>query len=315
MNAIEVIEAYVDDVARQLPRKQRNDVAFELRSLLSEELQAKADDAGRGADAAMAIELVRAFGRPGDVAARYRPALTIIDPADGHTFLRASVIGLALIWSLGLFGSLRLPIESGWDVLTALGRWWGSIVIPSLWWPGVLVAGFGLSSWARQRWPRTSEWQPRSIDRDYVNRPALALGLVAILCGVFVLVDPRWILDVFFGGRAAPAAYEALTYTGAFRQLQAPLLLVLIVLNIPMLLAVIVNGRWSATLRRLERALALVTCAVMAWSALDGPVLMTATSDRTAKGALMLIAALTLIDMGVKWVRSVRPAPSQQARA
>ena len=86
MNANDVIESYVTDVAAQLPRKQRNDVAFELRALLDEELQAKAEAAGRGADAAMATELVRAFGRPADVAARYRPTLTIIDPADGHAF-------------------------------------------------------------------------------------------------------------------------------------------------------------------------------------------------------------------------------------
>ena len=32
MNANDVIESYVTDVAEKLPRKQRNDVAFELRS-------------------------------------------------------------------------------------------------------------------------------------------------------------------------------------------------------------------------------------------------------------------------------------------
>ena len=34
MNANNVIESYVTDVALQLPRRQRNDVAFELRALL-----------------------------------------------------------------------------------------------------------------------------------------------------------------------------------------------------------------------------------------------------------------------------------------
>ena len=137
MNANDLIESYVTDVAVQLPRKQRNDVAFELRALLNEELQAKAEDAGRGADAAMATELLRAFGRPAEVAARYRPTLTIIDPADGRSFLRATVIGLAIIWLAGLLEVLRQPIGSGWDVLQPLGQWWSGTVIPSLWWPGV----------------------------------------------------------------------------------------------------------------------------------------------------------------------------------
>ena len=39
MNANDVIECYVNEVAVQLPRAQRNDVAFELRALLQEELQ------------------------------------------------------------------------------------------------------------------------------------------------------------------------------------------------------------------------------------------------------------------------------------
>src|SRR5207344_1899034 len=102
MNANEVIESYVTDVAVQLPRKQRNDVAFELRALINEGLQDRAEAAGRALDAAMAIEFLRVFGRPTDVAARYRPTLTIIDPADGHRFLRAAVIGLMVIWCLGL---------------------------------------------------------------------------------------------------------------------------------------------------------------------------------------------------------------------
>ena len=93
MNANDVIECYVTDVAVQLPRKQRNDVAFELRALLNEELQAKADADGRPVDAAMAIAFLQGFGRPADVAARYRPALTIIDPADGHSFWRAICSG------------------------------------------------------------------------------------------------------------------------------------------------------------------------------------------------------------------------------
>ncbi len=315
MNANDVIESYVTDVAVQLPRKQRNDVAFELRALLNEELQAKAETAGRGVDAAMATELLNAFGRPADVAARYRPTLTIIDPVDGHSFLRATVIGLAIIWCLGLLMRLRQPIDSGWDLLSALGQWWGTIVIPSMWWPGLLVVGFGTASWTRRRWPQTSEWKPRAGDRIHGGRVAMVMGLIGILCGLFVLIDPRWLLDVFWGGRAAPAAYEALTYTDTFLQRQALCLLVLITLNIPLLITVIVSGRWSAMMRRLELGLALVTCAVLAWTVLDGPIVMTPESDRTIKFFMVLIVAFTLISFGIKLYRSVRPTPNYQILA
>lgn len=84
-------------------------------------------------------------------------------------------------------------------------------------------------------------------------------------------------------------------------------------LNIPMLIAVIVNGRrFSAIMRRIEMELSLVTCAVLAWTVLDGPVFMAPSSDRTVKGFLVLIVAFTLIDIGIKLHRSVRPTPNQQ---
>lgn len=314
MNANDLIESYVTDVAVQLPRKQRNDVAFELRALLNEELQAKAEAAGRGADAAMATELLRAFGRPGDVAARYRPTLTLVDPADGHTFLRATVIGLVIIWCLGLLLRLRQPIHSGWDFLSVLGQWWGGTVIPSLWWPGVLVVGFGMASWVRRRWPQTSEWKPSAGDLTPGSRAALVMGLLGILCGSFVLINPHWLLDAFWGGRAAPTAYEALTYTDTFLQRQAPFLLGLILLNIPLLIAVIVNGRRSALIQRLEVGLSLVLCGVLVWTVLDGPVFMAHASDRTVKFFLVLIVVFTLTYAGITLGRRVRPAPNHPTR-
>jgi hypothetical protein len=315
MNANEVIECYVADVAVRLPRKQRNDVAFELRALLNEELQAKADAAGRSADAAMATELLQAFGWPADVAARYRPTLTIIDPADGHAFMRATLIGLAVIWCAGLLKALQQPIGSGWDLLTPLSQWWLGTVVPSLWWPGMLVVGFAMAARARRRRPHTAVWTPRAGKRTHANRITMALGIVGILCGVFVLIDPRWLLDVIWQGRAAPIAYEALTYTETFRQRQAPVLLGLLLLNIPILIAHMLSSRWSPALRRIETALSLVLCAVMIWTVLDGPVFMTANSDSTAKFAMVLITAITLIGYGIQAFRRVRPKPNRHVQA
>lgn len=324
MNANDVIESYITDVAVRLPRKQRNDVAFELRALLTEELQAKAEASGRAADAAMATELVQAFGRPADVAARYRPTLTIIDPADGRNFLRATVIGLAIIWSLGLLESLlglleslRQPIGSGGGLLTALGHWWGhwwgATVIPSMWWPGVLVVGYGLASWSRRRSPRASEWKPRDGDQIQGGRAAMAMGIVGMVCGYSLLLNPHWVLDFFWNGQAAPAAYEALTYTDTFRQHQGLWLLAIVLLNVSLYLAVLVNGRWSPLLRRIENVLSLVTCAVLVWTVLSGPVFMAPASDGMFKFIVTLIVAFTLLYMGIKLHRSVRPTPAKSA--
>lgn len=316
MNAHEVIEAYVTEVALQVPRRQRNDVAFELRALLLEELQDKLDAGGGTAPAAeTATELVRAFGRPADVAARYRPTLTIIDPADGQKFFRLAAVGLVLIWVLGLFERLRQPIGSGAELLGVIGQWLLGTFVASLWWPGVLVVYFGLSAWDRRRRPESSGWKPRAADRIQGGRATHVLGMLGILCGLFVLLDPTWILDLFWGGRAAPVAYEALTYTDTFRARQAPWLLGLLLVNIPLFLAVIASGRWSVMLRRVETVLTLALCGVMAWTVVDGPVFRTTTSDQAAKSLLVLIVVATLATLGIRQYRRVRPTPDREVRA
>ncbi len=315
MNANDVIEAYVADVAVQLPRRQRNDVAFELRALIEEGLQDRADASGRQVDAAMAVDFLRAFGRPVDVAARYRPGLTIIDPADGRSFVRATLVGLAIIWSAGLLASLQQPIDSGWDLLQAIGHWWGGIVIPSLWWPGVLVTGFAAAAWARRRRPQGEQWKPRAGDRTPGGRAAMVLALVGMVCGVLVLLEPRWVLDFFWGGRAAPAAYEALTYTESFLHRQAPWVLALLVLHIVLFAAAIASDRWANHLRRFDTGLSLAMCAVLAWTVLDGPIFRAQSSDGVARFALVLIILCTLAGLGIKLHRRIRPAPDRQAHA
>ncbi|HBN52615.1 MAG TPA: hypothetical protein DD456_00830, partial [Stenotrophomonas sp.] len=92
MNVDEVVESYVRDVAGCLPRARRNDVAFELRALLDEELAARARAAGRAPDKAMAMALLREFGRPSEAAQRYHDRPALIDAADTHHFL---------IWAVG----------------------------------------------------------------------------------------------------------------------------------------------------------------------------------------------------------------------
>ena len=309
MNPDDLIESYVNDVAVQLPRTQRNDVAFELTALLKEELDAKASASGREVDEAMTLEFLNAFGRPAEVAARYRPTLTIIDPADGRAFLQATVIGLAIAWAAGLLPVLQQSARSTSDFLVALGGWWTGTVLLSLWWPGLLVVCFGIASWTRRRWPQSAAWRPRGVSRP-PGRVALALGVAGIVGGLFILFNPRWVLEVFYGGRAAPAAYDALTYTESFRHRQGPWLFALVLLNIPMLVPAIVAGRKSSIMQRVEFELGLVTCAVLTWTVLDGPIFLAASGDQMAKGLITLITVFMLISFGVKLHRTVRPAPS-----
>jgi len=130
MHATEVIARYVDDVTRRLPRRQRDDVAMELLALLREELEARAQAAGHAPDETIARALVVAFGRPAEVAARYRPPVVVIDPAETRAFLWLSGAGLGIIWAVGLAVVAAAPSVPGGGALIVLRDWWLGVVIP-----------------------------------------------------------------------------------------------------------------------------------------------------------------------------------------
>lgn len=311
MNVNELIEAYVADVAVLLPRRQRNDVAFELRALLDEEWKAKTDVNGGAADVSMATEMLRAFGHPDDVAARYRsrPEITIIDYADGYCFLRATVIGLAIIWIAGLAKEFQQPIGSGSDLVFAISRWWLGTVLASFWWPGVVVTWFAIAAWVRIRWPSQNVWKPRNSEHINGGRASLVMGILGIICGLVILIEPTGLLELFWGSQVAPMAYDALTYTETFRERQGPILFVLLLLNVPIMISGVSRGYWTINVRRLALALEVAVCVVMVWTVVDGPVFIAAVSDSFTKVVMILIVLSVVMVRAVQFHRRVTPSP------
>jgi hypothetical protein len=301
-----LIELYVADVVKQLPRRQRRDVAIELQALLREELADRAEQAGTEPDEAMTLALLTGFGRPAEVAARYRPAPVLIDPGDSRRFITLSVAGLAVIWVLGLASVLSpLPTSAtGW--LEALREFWFGVGLPALIWPGFLVVCFAGAARARRRWPRLAAWRPHGPERDQINRFGLGAALVFFILGTVALVRPDRLLDLLFGGRAAPAAYEALAYDGAFLRLRGPLVLAVIVLLLVQLAALVVRGRWEPVTRTVDIALTVVMCAVLTWAVVAGPIYVAAPTDQFVKAVLALIILGSLVDLVLKIRRHLR---------
>jgi hypothetical protein len=112
MTANDVIEAYVLDVMRRVPSKDRQDIGLELRGLLAEMLAERAAEGAKPANEAMALAMVRSFGAPADVAARYAvPGLVIIPAAQTRSFA-------VLLWLAGLGLLAVLLVQGRWTVLT-----------------------------------------------------------------------------------------------------------------------------------------------------------------------------------------------------
>ena len=299
MTANQLIESYVDDVVRRVERKRRNDVGVELRLLLSEELQGQAEMAGRPSDVDMAMDLLRRFGRPEDVALRYRkPGFPIIEPADGPVFVKLTAVGMGAVWIAGLLVTFR---DGGGAEL--ISRWWVTFGLGAFWWPGFLVVCAGVAAWVRPRFPVEGEWQPRQIDSDRINRPPWVLALALFTLGTIWLTSPAQFIEQLTGGRLAHEFYESLVYDPAFRAWRLPLLLTLLVLHLMLYAVLVAQGRWQRLTRQLDIALSAAVCGVLVWSLSAGRIFQGEAGDGIARGAIGLIVLFVAWDIAAKVYR------------
>jgi len=312
MNPMLLIENYVDDVVRLLPRRQRADVAFELRSLLTEELEGRALDTGRDADAALALELLSSFGRPRDVADRYRPAgFAIISPADAPRFARVALGGVAVQWALTLAATFVQPTP-GVEPLSLLGTWWLSWGLGSFWWPGILVTLSLVAAWVGARTERDGQWRPRTstLDRDSVSRPVYILYIALGVVGASIVstlpqlaVWAPWLPQPFV---------DALALDDGFVATRAPWALVLWLASLVVAVLVLVAGRRSAVTRNIALVVDVAWLALLIWWVVAGPILAGSSADELTKLILLILAVVIAVDLVVAVRKRIvtKPAPA-----
>lgn len=291
-----LIEAYVLDITRRLPRRMRNDVAFELRALLTEGLRDRAADAGRLPDDAMALDLVREFGRPDDVAARYHPpGEPIIPAAYTSGFAWTTVIGMALQWGVSLPLALSGDLAPGVPESGRIGAWWVTYGLGAFWWPGFIISMMLIAGLVRRAWPaKSSDWIPRAkIDPDHVNRPAMMIGLGLALCGVAMWVFIAWLVTTV----DAPAT-RALALDPEFMAMRAPAVLFIWAAGIALMIVLIFEGRWRSLTRRIDLGSKVVAALLMLWFALGGRIFVNDAADQTTKAFLALFVLLLVCQIG-----------------
>jgi hypothetical protein len=293
MNATEVIESYIDDTVRLLPRRERDDVATELRSLLSEELHARTQDSGRPPDLSLALSLVRDYGQPNDVAARYHPPWAIIDPADSTSFMRAAIIGLGALVLLSALSRFR---PSGTETAGNLVK----IGLPV--WLGLLVVAFGAKNWIRRRRPTTVVWKPR--DRDRVNRVGTAVLVPIATFFVVFYAEPTWVFDQISRGRF-DTSWTA--YTADLQRWRLPCFIGLLVGLLALLSFAAIHGRWRRLTRRISIGLNMALACLVLFLAVQGNIFESSVVDRIARDVLGLVAAIYVPCVGVMLYGEIGP--------
>lgn len=284
-----LIETYVRAVVRQIPAGKREEIGLELRVLLTEDLAQRAQALNRPADEAMVFDMLDAFGRPADVAARYHAPWAIIDPADTRNFILAAVVlGLAAEGMLkaGLLGADNAPA--------------------GLWWVGLLVLVFGVKSLAQRTWPEKHQWRPRSlVDHDRVSRVGHGLAIFMIGIAMLIYASPAKAIAYFFSGQIP--TFD-LVYTKEFTSLRSfrmPGLFGLLAGYGVILAIVAVQGHWRRMTRWLEIFFLISIAIQLGWQARTGRIFVSEGMDQLATRALAVGSALLLIDVAFKIYREL----------
>jgi len=284
---MDLIELYLGEVGRHLPLRSRRDIRAELRSVLQDMLDERAEAAGRPADDAMIFELLEAYGSPREVAASYVPERYLIGPQFFPIFKLVLTVVLSVMGAMALVGLgstlARLDALTFLVVLEATGKAlldFAGIALQIL---GNLVLVFVVLQWAMPGFDETledeTEWDPHSLldvvpsERVSVagKIAEIAATLVAILVfnfysqyvALFFLQDGRWTF--------APVLSDAF-----FRYL--PLLTVFWGLEIILNIVLLRRGQWQPLTRWLSVGIELFGVGI-GIAMLVGPPLVTLSTE------------------------------------
>ncbi len=196
---MELVDRYVLEVRRHLPRDIRDDVAREIGSSIDDAIDARIKETGCSPDEA-ASEVLKEFGPPKEIAGSYlSPGLCLIGPRLYRPYLRTLKIAIIGAYSIMIVFILTYLISGNVgpelflkSVLSATGRFpFRALIIF-----GLVTAVFALVE--RFGSPRASaekEWDPENLplaaDVKRVNRAGLIVHSF-ILAGLLLLFNFAW---------------------------------------------------------------------------------------------------------------------------
>jgi hypothetical protein len=192
---MKLIDRYVHEVGRYIPRRQRGDILEELRSLLVDTLE---DNYGEDPSESDVEKLLKEFGRPRDVAASYYPQSQYLVGPTLYPLFRmvawivvAAVLGSqVLAWGIGTFVA-----GETYSILEMIGSLVSSVP-SSLGW--VLITFMILQYFDAKPYLDEESWDPKMLPEikpeQEIGRGETIISLVfGILFLVLVSFFPQWI--------------------------------------------------------------------------------------------------------------------------
>lgn len=283
-----LIDKYIAEVGKYLPRRNRADIRAEIRSTLDDMLEERKQARG-AADEAMVIELLKEYGAPRDVAESYVGPRYLIGPRVYPIFELVTKIVLAVLLALGLAGlgiSLARSSLTGLEFLqtvgdSALGLLSGLITVF-----GNIVLVFAILERvlpAKEFERETEDWNPaelaREPDPDKVKFGEQIFEIFFLVLFLIVFNLYPGVIGIGFFNENDWIFISPILTEAFFTYL--PWINILFLLQICFSVYLLRHGWWSTGLRIVNIVLELASIA-LAVVMLRGPALVALTPDQLA---------------------------------
>ena len=308
----DLLERYVREVGRHLPRSRRADVLAELRELLRDQIDDLASERPLTDRQELTAEVLREMGPPDGVARGYAPQADVwigpeLYPAFRTTAWIVLVVYSALsgLWALGIFDGEIAIIPFHFDFGTS--RSWTDVMLGAIANVGIVTLIFGVVERIGHRGQRgAASWDPRSLpaieDPDRISRTGQILRLTGI--AIFALIfnfAPDWLgLFVIRGDGWGTFPVLAPEY-----RVHLPWLNAFWAVAFALHLAILWQGRWHAWSRAGDLALGLFGAAILYRIVIGGPFTFL---DVALKPVVVIALVATLIGSAVRAARLIRRA-------
>lgn len=305
MNEHNLIERYVHEVGAHLPRRSRTDVQLELRSLLLDELAARGLEADKPADTGRVAELLKEYGHPEELAARYHTDQFLISPPAFPAFRLSYGIAAVVVTLVYLVG-LGLRLNQGGLGLTELAGFLGSYVETMLLNFGLVAFVFYLLEglgWIKPA-KTGADWDPHKLpavkDPDRINRTELLVGIFFTIAALLVFnFVPHWIGIVGWHDDG----FGVVPMLSASFLAYVPWLSALWVGELGLKSLLYQAGRWTRSLRALELALSLAGLFVLYTIVQNAVIVEIGIVDAIVKFALWIVLGIGVLEAALQLYR------------
>lgn len=275
-----LIESYVTEVGKHLPRKNRLDIEAELRSTLEDMLEDRSQQAGRPVDDAMMEELLKEYGSPRKVAATYQTHPYLIGPRMFPMYtliLKIVIFAVTLGLTIATIVSLVNTNLSSPEIFSVLGQFVANLVSSLLAAFGNLTIVFAIIERAvpDKEFSEKEEWSPAELTKEpepnQVKLGEMIVSIVFTAAALFILNYYPQVVGIWNNTNGTWNQIAGLS-DAFFRYL--PWINLSGILTIALNIWLMRQGKWDALTRWMHIALQIVGIAIAA-ALLRGPSLLT----------------------------------------